>query len=199
MNSEEPTDHNIEQPDASDSTRHESDTDPHKQLDPEDTKVDVPAERSADPLAELTAERDKLKEQLLRTAADFDNFRKRSRKDFEEADKRAREDVLRDLLPVFDNLERAMTASENAQDVEAIRDGLKMVLKLFEDTAHRFGLERIPTMGNRFDPAVHDAIQQVETSEHPIGTIVSELVPGYRLNGRLIRAAMVAVAKTPSS
>jgi molecular chaperone GrpE len=156
-------------------------------------------EASAQPseLEQLAAERDKLKDQLLRTAADFDNFRKRTKKDLEQAERRGREEVLREVLPVIDNLERAVAAAAGASDVEAVRDGVQMVLKLFEDTASRIGLERVESVGQRFDPNVHDAFQQQETDEHPPGTIVAEYQPGYKLGDRLLRPAMVVVASKP--
>lgn len=149
-------------------------------------------------LAPLREERDRLKDQLLRTAADYDNFRKRTRKDLEDAERRGREEAVRELLPVFDNLERAVAAASAASDVASIVEGLRMVLKLFEDHAGRLGVQRIESVGQRFDPAVHDAVQQQETDEHPVGTVIAELVPGYRLGERLIRPAMVVVARKPS-
>jgi molecular chaperone GrpE len=143
----------------------------------------------------MTAERNKLKDQLLRTAADFDNYRKRARKDVEDAARRGREDTLRELLPVSDNLERAIAASANAREVEGVIEGVRMVHKLFTDSLERIGVSRIPSVGERFDPMIHEAIQQVESDEHPPGTVVGELMPGYRLGDKLVRAAMVVVAK----
>lgn len=156
-------------------------------------------EVEASPLEQLTAERDKLKDQLLRTAADFDNFRKRTRKDLEQAETRGRDDVLRELLPVFDNLERALAASSNATDIEAVRQGVQMVLKLFEDTATRIGLERVVSVGERFDPNLHDAFQQQESAEHAPGTILNEYQPGYRIGDKLLRPAMVVVSRKPAA
>lgn len=154
---------------------------------------DAPAE-GADPVAE---ERDKLKQQLMRTAADFDNFRRRSRREVEEARMKGKDDAVVELLPVIDNLERAVQASEGATDVEAVLSGVQMVLKLFEDTASRMGLNRVKSVGERFDPAMHDAIQQQETTEHPAGSIVAEVAAGYMFGKRLIRPAMVVVARAP--
>jgi molecular chaperone GrpE len=151
-------------------------------------------ELQEDPIA---AERDKLKDQLLRLAADFDNFRKRTRREIEDVKVRAREDVLRELLPIFDNLRRAISASSEAQNAESIIEGVQMVLKLFEDTGERLGLKQIDSLGQRFDPAIHDAIQQVESTEHQPGTIVSEITPGYLFGTHLLRAAMVVVARPP--
>lgn len=146
----------------------------------------------------VAAERDQLREQLLRTAADFDNFRKRARREMEDAKLRGKDDAIKEVLPVFDNLERAVAAAENAQAISSVIEGVKMVLKLFEDTAERMGLKRIKTLGERFDPAVHEAIQQQETDAHAPGTILTEVVPGYMFGQRLLRAAMVVVARKPS-
>ncbi len=148
-----------------------------------------------DPLAEARAEAARMKDQWIRTTADFDNFRKRSRRDLEDARKGGREDLLKELLPVFDNLERAMQSAQRAVDVKAVTDGLAMIQKQFNDTLPRVGITRVPTVGHGFDPSVHEAIQQVETSDHPAGTIVAEVQPGYIAGERLVRAAMVVVAK----
>ena len=174
--------------------------------DEDDIQADDEAEEPGDgadaepnELEALGAERDKLKDQLLRVAADFDNFRKRSRKEIEQAERRGKEDTLRELLPVFDNLERAVEASQNAVDVAAVQEGVQMVLKMFEDTAARIGLERLHSEGERFDPNLHDAFQQQESREHAPGTIVKEYQPGYRLGDRLLRPAMVVVARKPAA
>jgi molecular chaperone GrpE len=148
-----------------------------------------------DPLAEARAEASRLKEAWMRTAADFDNFRKRARRELEDARKAGREDLLRDLLPVFDNLERGVQSAQQAADVKAVTDGLQMILKQFDATLARTGISRVETIGKSFDPGVHEAIQQVETGEHAPGTVVAEVQPGYMAGDRLIRAAMVVVAK----
>lgn len=148
-----------------------------------------------DPVAVVTAERDKLKDQLLRTLADFDNYRKRSKRDEADALNRGREKVFTDLLPVFDNLERAATYAKTGADAKAIADGVGMVLKMFEDTLVRLGGQRLKSLGQPFDPNVHEAIQQVESAEYPAGIVALELVAGYQLGERLLRPAMVAVSK----
>ena len=159
---------------------------------------------TADDDAELSelekahAERDRMREQLLRIAADFDNFRKRSRKEVEEVRRRTIEDTLREVLPIVDNLERAADAMTNASEVSAVADGVKMVLRGFDEIASRLGLKRVAAVGQQFDPTCHDAMQQEETDEHAPGTIVAEVVPGYYLGERLLRPAMVVVAKPPT-
>ena len=88
-----------------------------------------------------------------------------------------------------------MQRAQRATDVKAVADGLTMILKQFEGTLGRIGIQRVPTVGSGFDPSVHEAIQQVETDEHPPGTVVAEVQPGYKQEDRLVRAAMVVVAK----
>ncbi|MDB5212213.1 MAG: Heat shock protein GrpE [Myxococcaceae bacterium] len=157
-----------------------------------------PGQATTDPVADAKAEAQRFKEQWMRSAADFDNFRKRSRKELEDTRKAGREELLKDLLPVFDNLERAMTSAERATEVKPVSDGLKMVLRQFTDTLGRSGITKVPTIGQQFDPGLHEAIQQVETDEHPPGTVVAEVQPGYLQGDRLVRAAMVVVAKPKS-
>lgn len=152
----------------------------------------------ADPLEEAKQEIARLKDQLLRTAADFDNFRKRSRRDQVEAERKGREDLLRDLLPVFDNLERAVLHSEKATDVQSVVEGIQMVMTQFGDTLGKLSIERIPSVGHPFDPAVHEAIQHLETADHPAGSVAAEIQAGYRTPDRVIRPALVVVAKAPA-
>ncbi len=148
-----------------------------------------------DPVANAQAETAKMKDAWMRTAADFDNFRKRARRELEDSRKGGREELLKELLPVFDNLERAILSSKQATDVKGVVDGISMILKQFTDTLGRGGITKVVTTGTTFDPQVHEAIQQVETSEHPPGTVVAEVQPGYMNGDRLVRAAMVVVAK----
>jgi molecular chaperone GrpE len=149
-----------------------------------------------DPLAHAQAEAARMKDQWLRTAADFDNYRKRARKELEDARRGGREDLLRAVLPVFDNLERAIQSAQRSTDVKAVSDGLSMVARQFVESLGREGITRVQTVGKPFDPSVHEAIQQVETSDHEPGTVLAEVQPGYTQGERLVRAAMVVVAKS---
>ena len=145
-------------------------------------------------LAEVQKESTRLRDQLLRTAADFDNFRKRSRRDAEDAQRRGRESAVKDLLPVFDNLERATLHADSAPDAKSVADGLRIVLKQFLDTLEKMGIRRVATVGTAFDPSVHEAIQHVDSTE-PAGMIVTEVQPGYAMGDHLLRAALVIVSK----
>lgn len=148
-----------------------------------------------DPLAIAITNAAKYKDLWMRTAADFDNFRKRARRDIDDARKAGQTESLREFLPVFDNLERALQSSQQATDIKAVAEGLSMVLRQFADALGRIGIQRIVTIGQPFNPLVHEAIQQLETAEHEPGTVVAEVHPGYLQGERLVRAAMVVVAK----
>jgi len=169
---------------------------PEADLDPAPGE---PAAQAVDPLAAAQAEVARVRDQLLRTAADFDNYRKRSRREAAEAERKGREDLLRELLPVFDNLERAQAHAEKAADVKSVADGIAMVLRQFRDTLLRAGIERVETVGTAFDPTYQEAIQQAESTEFAPGTVMAEVQAGYRMGDRLIRPAMVVVATKSSS
>lgn len=134
-------------------------------------------------------------------AADFDNYRKRSRRDIADAERRVQEELLTKLLPSFDNLERAASHAESAADVKALAEGLKMVMRQFTDTLSNLGIERLESVGKPFDPAEHEAVQHVQSNEVPPGAVVQELQAGYRWQGRLLRPALVVVSKagTPAA
>jgi molecular chaperone GrpE len=152
-----------------------------------------------DPLEAAKAEAQKNRDQLLRVAADFDNFKKRSRRELGDAVKVAREDLVRDLLPVFDNLERASAHAGTATDTKALADGISMVQRQFIDVLGKLGIERIAAVGQAFDPAVHEAVQHLETTDYPPGVVAMELQAGYRMAERVLRPALVVVAKAKPS
>ncbi len=144
---------------------------------------------------------DKIKdahEKMLRAAADLENFKKRAAKEKEEVQRFGSERLLKDLLPVVDNLARALEHSKSAADFESLIEGVGMTRKLFEDTLSRHGVKVLTSVGKAFDPRFHEAMQQVETGELPPGHVVSEVVRGFTLNERLIRPALVVVSKLPT-
>jgi molecular chaperone GrpE len=140
----------------------------------------------------------RLRDRLLRTAADFDNYRKRTRRDIADAERRVQENLLNVLVQPFDNLERAAQHAESAQDVKALAEGLKMVLRQFEDALNTVGIQRIASVGKPFDPSEHEAVQHIQTDQVPPGAVAQELRAGYRWQDRLIRPALVVVAKAPA-
>jgi molecular chaperone GrpE len=160
---------------------------------------EIAAPDGDDQLAQAQAELARLKDASLRLAADFDNFRKRTVKEREDARKEGREAILQALLPVFDNLERAIQSAMCSTDVKAINDGLTLVHRQFVDSLGREGIERVATVGQPFNPFVHEAIQQIESFDCAPGTVLAEVAAGYVQGDRLVRAAAVVVAKAAST
>jgi molecular chaperone GrpE len=140
----------------------------------------------------------KTRERMLRIAADFENYRKRAKKDLDDARHKAQVDILKEMLPIFDNLARAVEHGSGVDDAEPVIQGAKMVTKQFEENLAKFGLKRIESIGKTFDPTIHDAISQEESDEAAPGTIIKEFLAGYMLGDRLLRASMVVVAKPGS-
>ncbi len=169
---------------------------------PTSTREAAEASAERDALAEAQAEAARLKDQLLRTAADFDNFRKRARRELEDAERRGRDDLLKEFLPVFDNLERATAhaaTTEVTEGVKALAEGINLVIKQFLDILRKLGIERIEAVGRPFDPSQHEALQQIETADFEPGTVAAEVQAGYRVGERLVRPSLVVVAKRPSA
>jgi molecular chaperone GrpE len=132
-------------------------------------------------------------ERLLRTAAEFENFKRRAQKEKDDARKFGNESLLKDFLPVADNLDRAIEHAGGA-DPKHIIEGVKLVQKLLESTLARYGVAGFSAVGQPFDPNVHEALMQLESDAAP-GTVVQEMAKGYKLHDRLIRPAAVVVAR----
>ena len=147
-------------------------------------------------LAAVEKDKQDTYERLLRTAADFDNFRKRARKDQDDARLKAKEEVLKEILPGIDNLERAVAAGDASS--EAVVNGVKLVLRQFQNALERVDVKSFEAAGTPFDPTRHEAISQVETADQPPGTVVAEMQRGYTIGPRLLRPALVTVAKAPA-
>jgi molecular chaperone GrpE len=137
-------------------------------------------------------------EKMLRAIADLENYKKRAAKEKDEIQRFGSEKLLKDLLPVVDNLDRAMEHSKAAADYESFKQGVAMTRKLFEDTIGRHGVKAFTSVGKAFDPRFHEAMQQVETGEVPPNQVVSEVLRGFTLNERLVRPALVMVSKAPT-
>lgn len=135
-------------------------------------------------------------EAMVRARAEIDNVRKRVEQDVEKAHKFALEKFSNELLPVIDNLERALEATDKENpEHKATVEGLELTLKSFLDTVKKFGIEVVGTENGQLNPDVHQAITMIESPDHQSGQIVNTIQKGYTLNGRLIRPAMVVVAK----
>jgi molecular chaperone GrpE len=138
-----------------------------------------------------------LQEKLLYLQADFDNFKKLKIKERQDTLKFGNEVLLKELLPVLDNLERALDHASKTEDFKSIHEGVKIVFNEFLKVLERAGIERIDAIGKKFDPNFHEAFMQEEKDGIEPDTVVSEMQKGYILNGRLIRPSMVTISKKP--
>jgi molecular chaperone GrpE len=165
-------------------------------------------DRLREQVAAKTVELSEAKDHLLRERAELENFKRRMQREKNESLRYASEHLLRDMLPVLDNLERAVEAASSAEAhspdaavqearVDSLVTGVKMVLHQFRETLARFGVTRIESTGQHFDPSHHEAVAHVETDQQPAGAVVDEHASGYRLHERLLRPAQVTVAKAP--
>ena len=152
------------------------------------------AEASASELQQLKAERDSLLDRLARTQAEFENVRRRATKEQQEFRDYAAADAIKSLLPVLDSFERALQVKSDPGD---FRNGVELIYKQLQDALAKLGVRAIPAKGERFDPRVHEAIEMVETSDAPDHEVLDELQRGYKIKDRLLRPAMVKVAKNP--
>lgn len=148
-------------------------------------------------LHKLSDERDALRDQLLRTMADFQNFRKRQDDQRRQLETYATEKLVRALLPVIDNFERALASHESGASAESMIGGLQAVDRQFRQVLEAQQVTRIPSVGFPFDPEIHEALSMEPTEEHEENTVIGEIEAGYRMGDRVIRPARVRVAKRP--
>jgi molecular chaperone GrpE len=134
-------------------------------------------------------------DRLLRVSADFDNYKKRVAKEKADLTRYGNEELIKALLPVIDNLERALEHAAGATEQGGIREGVEMTLQQFLQILQRYGAIPVSAAGERFDPNRHEAVMEQATAEHDPGHVVAELEKGYLLNDRLVRPAKVVVAK----
>jgi len=138
-------------------------------------------------------------EKFLRQAAELENYKKRVARDKEDAIRFANEALIRDLLPILDNLERAVEHARGGGDGKPLLEGIEMVLQTWLDALGKHGVTQVQAKGEPFDPEKHEAYAQVETEEVPPNTVVDEVHRGYFLRDRLLRPSLVSVAKPPGN
>jgi molecular chaperone GrpE len=160
-------------------------------------KEDKETEELKKKLEEKEKEAKENYDRLLRTAADFENYKKRTAREKEDWTKFANEDLIRAILPFIDNLERAVNHAQKIADTGVLVEGVRLTLQQLLQTLNKFGLSSFESVGKPFDPAMHEAMLVVETDKHEPNQVVEEFQKGYLLNDRLLRPATVSVSKPP--
>jgi molecular chaperone GrpE len=157
------------------------------------------AAKEAAPAADSAAELEKFRDLAMRTAADFDNYRKRAVREKEDAIRYANSSLLEELLPVIDNFELGLEAAKTAPGAEVILQGLGMVARQFRDFLSSAGLEEVKTAGTTFDPQVMEGVGHEPDPKVPEGHVIRQTRRGYKLRDRLLRPASVIVSKGPAA
>jgi molecular chaperone GrpE len=155
---------------------------------------DTPQSPQSSP-EQVLAELEETRERLLRTLAEMDNFKKRSKREMEDFRKYANEDLIKGLLPVIDNLERALDSARKGQcDLGALVEGVDLTAKEISNLLGKYGVTCVDALGKPFDPAYHQALMQQPSHEHPENTVMEEVQKGYTMKERLLRPSLVCVS-----
>lgn len=149
----------------------------------------------SDELEKVKAERDALLDRLARSQAEFENARKRAAREQQDFREYALADVVKSLLPILDSFEHALKVG--ADEKSEFHSGVELIYKQLQDRLSKIGLRKVPAQGQPFDPHIHEAIEMVDTTEAPDHQVLEELQHGYKLKERLLRPAMVRVARNP--
>ncbi len=149
-------------------------------------------------VAAIEAERDDLRERLLRSQAELENFRKRSQKELEQERQYRSLPVVRDVLPGLDNLQRALQVAKTSKDVDQLLQGVQMVATQLQEALTRHAVVVIEAVGKPFDPNFHEAIQQAPSKDHPPMTVLHEVERGYQMYDRVVRPTKVIVSVAPA-
>jgi molecular chaperone GrpE len=157
-----------------------------------------PGEEPAEGVEQLRRELDEKHDRYLRALADVENVKRRAQRERDEYVRYANESLIRDLLPVLDNFDRALDAARQGGEAASMIAGIELIQRELMKVLEKFGLERYSALGATFDPARHEAVSRVMSSTEPENTVVGETARGYLLHGRVLRPALVAVAVAPS-
>jgi len=162
-----------------------------------EVSLPTPEER----ITAIQGEKAELYDRMLRIAADFDNWKKRARRDQADGEMQAKESVLRDFLEIVDSLERATVVWADGREIDAksVRDGVELVLRQFRSKLERYDVKPMEATGVPFDPRMHEAVSQIPSATVTPGLVLHELQKGYLIGEKLLRPAMVVVAAAPSA
>lgn len=159
------------------------------------TGPEMPADTNSNLLDQLRADLEAAKDRVLRSQAELENYRKRAAREIEDNRRYANLPLISDLLPVVDNIERAIAAAEKSNDVAGLLEGVKLVHKQLEDALAKHHALRIPALHQPFDPHLHHAILQQPSDEFPPNTVTTVTQPGFQLHDRVVRPSQVIVSK----
>lgn len=151
-------------------------------------------EKLKEELEQLKKEKEELFDKYLRLHAEFENFRKRTQREIERFKEIANEAIIKEILPVIDNFERAIESVKENNNLESFAEGVKLIHKQLKEVLKKFGVEEIDAVGKEFDPNVHEAIMQVEHEEKD-NVVIQEVQKGYKLRGKLLRPSKVIVSR----
>ena len=171
----------------------------HEEHKKKNKKKDELIEELEKKIAEKDGTIKELQDKMLYFQADFENFKKQKAKEKQDLLKYGNETLLKELIPVIDNLEMALDHASHSDDVKAIAEGVKLTLSQFLKVLEKAGVERITAVGQKFDPNLHEALYQEERDDMEPDMVVSEVQKGYVLNGRVVRASRVSVSKKPDN
>ena len=158
---------------------------------------DITDAAGGETVEELRKQLEEKQDRLLRALAEAENFKRRTQRERDESVRYANESLLRDLIPVLDNLDRALGAARAAGRAEGVVGGVELIQREMLKVLERAGVTRYSALGQPFDPTRHEAIARVVSQDAKPGTVVGETMPGYLLHNRVLRAALVAVAAAP--
>ncbi|MBW1840250.1 MAG: nucleotide exchange factor GrpE [Deltaproteobacteria bacterium] len=184
-------------------TPHAVEAGAEEDVHPENDSEKNGGEESTDPLREMELRLESLEQEakenhdrFLRVSAEFENYKKRAAREMNDFRKFANDNIVRAMLPVVDNLDRAIESSgDDQQTVSSVVEGVNMTLKEILKVFEQFGIKPFESLGEPFDPGFHQAVMQEETEDHPDNTVIKELQKGYMMHDRLLRPAMVVVSK----
>lgn len=159
----------------------------------QETAAEKGAQSLDEALLEAQVRAEENYDRFLRTAAELDNYRKRTARMRMETREEVLRDVLLQIAPILDNLSRAL--AQESQKTESLKQGIELIYGQFKDVLKRYGLEEIEAIGEVFDPNLHEALMEVESQDHPPGSVVEEMEKGYTLNKKVVRPARVVVNK----
>ncbi len=151
-----------------------------------------------DERAKLAEEVQRYKERWVRLAAEFDNYKKRTGREFTALVKNAGESLITELLPILDNMERALQAPQTSEETRSFAEGFEMIRQQLTEKLEKAGMKEITAEGEVFDPTRHEAVMAVENEDHPADTVINVVEKGYTLNEKVLRAAKVIVTRTPA-